>query len=55
MRRLNSTARSGVPTASIEEKKYAEQFASDKRRLFKIGVSFSTKERGIAEWKAVGG
>ena len=39
----------------IEEKKYAEQFASDKRRLFKIGVSFSTQERGIAEWKAVGG
>ena len=39
----------------IEEKKYAEQFAGDKRRLFKVGVSFSTKERGIAEWKAIGG
>ena len=39
----------------IEEKKYTEQFAGDKRRLFKIGVSFSTKERGIAEWKAIEG
>ena len=39
----------------IEEKKYAEQFSGDKRRLFKVGVSFSTKERGIAEWKAIGG
>ena len=38
----------------IEDKKYAEQFTGDKRRLFKVGVSFSTKERGIAEWKAVG-
>ena len=37
----------------IEEKKYAEQFSGDKRRLFKVGVSFSTKERGIAEWKAI--
>ena len=39
----------------IEEKKYTEQFAGDKRRLFKVGVSFSTQERGIAEWKAVDG
>ena len=37
----------------IEEKKYTEQFSGDKRRLFKVGVSFSTQERSIAEWKVV--
>lgn len=35
----------------IEDKKYAAQFAFDKRRLFKIGVNFSSKTRGISEWK----
>ena len=43
----------GNALKQIEDKKYAEQFAGDKRRLFKIGVSFSTQERGIAEWKAI--
>ena len=35
----------------IEEKRYAAPFATDPRRLFKIGVCFSSKERGISEWK----
>ena len=35
----------------IEEKGYAAPFAHDKRRLFKIGVNFSSETRGIAEWK----
>ena len=35
----------------IEEKKYAEPFASDKRKLFKIGVNFDSKEKNINEWK----
>lgn len=35
----------------IEDKGYAEPFATDKRRLFKIGVNFSSDIRGIAEWK----
>ena len=37
----------------IEEKKYAEPFASDKRKLFKIGVNFESKEKNITEWKVV--
>ena len=35
----------------IEEKQYAAPFASDPRKLFKIGVCFSSEERGITEWK----
>ena len=38
----------------IEEKGYAKPFADDPRRLFKIGVSFSTANRRIEEWKVVG-
>ena len=37
--------------AQIEEKKYAEPFASDKRKILKIGVNFNSKERNIDEWK----
>ena len=39
----------------IEEKKYAEPFASDKRKILKIGVNFSSKKRNIDEWKVVEG
>lgn len=35
----------------IEDKQYAAPFASDPRQLFKIGVCFSSEERGITEWK----
>lgn len=35
----------------IEEKQYAAPFASDPRKLFKIGVCFSSEERSITEWK----
>lgn len=35
----------------IEGKGYAKPFAADPRKLFKIGVSFSTKTRRIEEWK----
>lgn len=37
----------------IEEKDYALPFASDPRKLFKIGVDFSTKTRNIADWKVI--
>ncbi len=37
----------------IEEKKHAEPFASDKRKILKIGVNFNSKERNIDEWKVV--
>ena len=39
--------------AQIEEKKYAAPFASDKRKIFKIGVNFDSKEKNINEWKVV--
>ena len=35
----------------IEEKGYARAFASDPRRLYRIGVSFSRSSRRIEEWK----
>ncbi|MGM9737378.1 MAG: AAA family ATPase [Candidatus Cryptobacteroides sp.] len=35
----------------IEEKDYGGPFASDSRKLFKIGINFSTKERRIDDWK----
>lgn len=35
----------------IEEKGYAAPFAVDERKLFKIGVSFDSKERSLAEWE----
>ena len=37
----------------IEEKGYALPFAKDPRKLFKIGVNFSSAIRGIAEWMVV--
>ena len=35
----------------IEDKQYAAPFKADPRKLFKIGVCFSSEERGISEWK----
>ena len=35
----------------IEEKQYAAPFATDPRKLFKVGVNFSSAIRGIGEWK----
>ena len=35
----------------IEDVGYARPFVADPRKLFKIGVSFSTKTRRIEEWK----
>src|SRR5574344_59192 len=37
--------------AQIEAKGYAAPFASDTRKLYKIGVNFSSKLRGIENWK----
>ena len=42
-----------VALAQIEEKGYAAPFAADPRRLFKIGVSFSSQTRGIEEYLIV--
>lgn len=35
----------------IEEKGYALPFAQDPRKLFRIGVNFSSETRSLAEWK----
>ena len=35
----------------IEEKQYARKFADDPHKIFKIGVSFSSKTRRIEAWK----
>ena len=35
----------------IDTKNYAAPFANDKRKLYKIGINFSSKIRGIEEWK----
>ncbi|MGN1219958.1 MAG: PD-(D/E)XK nuclease domain-containing protein, partial [Candidatus Cryptobacteroides sp.] len=35
----------------IEDKGYAKPFVNDPRKLYKIGVSFSTANRRIEEWK----
>ena len=37
--------------AQIEEKQYAAPFAHDPRKLYKIGVNFSSKTRRIEDWK----
>jgi hypothetical protein len=37
----------------IEEKGYAAPFADDSRKLYKIGVNFSSETRGIEAWKIV--
>ncbi len=35
----------------IEEKRYALKYASDSRKVFKIGINFSSKTRRIEGWK----
>jgi hypothetical protein len=35
----------------IEDKQYAAPFKADPRKRFKIGVCFSSEERGIKDWK----
>ena len=37
----------------IEEKGYAKPFVNDPRKIFKIGVSFSTGNRRIEDWKVI--
>ncbi len=39
--------------AQIDTKEYLLPFATDNRKLYKIGVSFSSKKRTISEWKCV--
>ena len=39
--------------AQIEEKGYARPFADDRRRIFRVGVNFSTANRRIDGWKVI--
>lgn len=39
--------------AQIDEKSYALPWKHDGRRIFKVGINFSTKERTVTEWKYV--
>ena len=39
--------------AQIEEKQYAKSFELDSRKLYKIGVNFSTSTRRIESWKMI--
>ena len=49
--KIDNTA--DVALQQIEEKGYAKPFVDDPRKLFKIGVSFSTANRRIEDWKVV--
>ena len=35
----------------IDDMHYADPYAADPRRLFKIGVNFDSKTRRMSEWK----
>ena len=48
--KLNGTSDEAL--RQIKEKGYAEPYASDGRKLFSIGVNFSSEKKNIAEWKA---
>ena len=39
-----------IALAQIEERGYALPYEADKRQIFKIGVSFDSKERSLAQW-----
>ena len=49
--KIDSTA--DVALQQIEEKGYDKPFANDPRKIFKVGVSFSTESRRIEDWKIV--
>lgn len=50
---LKVNADADVALRQIDEKGYARPFEGDSRKLFKIGVNFSTDTRRIEDWKIV--
>lgn len=46
--KLDKTAAEAI--RQIDENNYAAPFAADSRKLFKIGINFSSKTRGLAEY-----
>ena len=49
--KINESAEAALK--QIEDKQYAKSFESDKRKLYKIGVNFSTSTRRIENWKFI--
>ena len=49
--KLNQSA--AIALQQIEDKDYAKTFAGDPRRLFKIGINFSTEKKLIDDWQIV--
>ncbi|MCQ2315897.1 MAG: ATP-binding protein [Bacteroidales bacterium] len=49
--KLDGTAAEALK--QIDDKGYAEPYAADSRKLFKIGVGFSSEKKNIVEWEAV--
>ena len=49
--KLDGTAAEALQ--QIEEKGYAREYASDSRKLFKIGASFSSETGTIGEWQVI--
>lgn len=46
--KLDRTAEEAL--CQIEDSGYAKPFAMDKRRIFKIGINFSSQTRGVGQW-----
>ena len=51
--KLDGTAEEALK--QIEDKGYARPYEADKRRLYKIGVSFSSDTGTIDDWKVLEG
>ncbi|MBP9993845.1 MAG: ATP-binding protein [bacterium] len=49
--KLDGTAEEALK--QIDDKGYAEPYAADSRKLFKVGVVFSSEKRNITEWRVV--
>ncbi|MCQ2313806.1 MAG: ATP-binding protein [Bacteroidales bacterium] len=49
--KLDGTAAEALK--QIDDKGYAEPYAADSRKLFKIGVGFSPEKKNITEWEAI--
>ena len=47
--KTDSSAESAL--SQIDEKGYAKPFSNDSRKIFRIGVNFSTSNRRIEDWK----
>ena len=50
--KLDSTAAAALQ--QIEDKGYARPYAADPRKLYKVGVNFSSKTGTIDDWQVVG-